>query len=53
MTDPVEAPLDMKVKPSADGGPTVVEVAGDLVATTGGYGVAPDVAIVRSTPHAS
>ncbi len=34
MTDPVEAPLDMKVKPSADGGPTIVEVTGDLVATT-------------------
>jgi anti-anti-sigma factor len=34
MTDPVEAPLEMKVKPSVDGGPTVVEVTGDLVATT-------------------
>lgn len=34
MTDPVEAPLEMKVKPSADGGATVVEVTGDLVATT-------------------
>jgi anti-anti-sigma regulatory factor len=34
MTDPVEAPLEMEVRPSADGGSTIVEVTGDLVATT-------------------
>ena len=34
MTDPIEAPLEIEVTPSSDGGPTVVEVAGDLVATT-------------------
>ena len=34
MTDPVEAPFEIEVIPSPDGGPTVVEVTGDLVATT-------------------
>lgn len=34
MTDPVEAPLEMEVKSSPGGGATVVEVTGDLVATT-------------------
>jgi len=34
MTDPIEAPLEIEVTPSSDGGPTVVEVTGDLVATT-------------------
>jgi anti-anti-sigma factor len=34
MTDPVEAPFEIEVTPSPEGGPTVVEVTGDLVATT-------------------